>query len=74
MIIKVTENCLTQDENEKEFYALRVYEYETNKNTFKEAVIDLETNWNSDNVLSSEDEFEGDCLDSSVIKVEIIEQ
>lgn len=75
MIIEVTEKCLTVDNNDKEYYALRHYQYETSATSFLEAIIELETNFELDNIIekTSHDEFDGECLDSQVVKVEIVE-
>ena len=75
MIIKVTERCLVENEDGKEGYGLRTYYYESDMKTLEEARIDCEENFDSDRILpcTSNDDFEGCCLDSDVINVEIVE-
>lgn len=71
MILLVGEKCLTVTNDGTEYYALREYRYKTDEKTLLEAHKDLEENFDSDNVIWSEDYFSGKCLDSEIIKVEI---
>lgn len=74
--VKVTERCLVKDENGSECYALRHYVYMTKQNNLSDAIREIENNFNCDNILtdSCHDEFNGECLDSEVVKYEIYEE
>lgn len=76
LVVKVTEKCLTTDNNGKECYSLRYYKYQTTKHNFLDAINEIENNFDCDNILAntSNDEFEGECLDSTVIKYELVEE
>ena len=73
MLIKVTEKCLLDDKIEN--YGIRTYVYETTTNNFDDAVKEIEENFDCDNIIenTSNDNFEGECLDSEVIKYEVVE-
>lgn len=73
MILRVTEKCLTTNENDEEYYGLRCYDYETNKNNEKESILDLFQSFDTDNIIDSNDDFEGECLNSTIINIEIVE-
>lgn len=72
MILKITERCLTKDDNDNEYYGMRIYTYRSSKEDFLEAINDLETNFDSDNIIDSEDDFPNECLNSDVIRYEIV--
>lgn len=72
--LRVTEKCLLDTCYNEEKYGLRHYIYQTNQRSFLGAIEEMGEKWNIDNILSSEDEFEEPCLDSEVIKVEMVEE
>lgn len=75
MVIRVFEKCwIDEDLDGKKKYGLREYTYDSPSDTFARAVSDLENNFDSDNIIESNDYFEDDCLDSIVIRVEIAEE
>lgn len=64
MTIKVTELCLVESENFDETTGLRTVVYNSPKDTLLEAFSDYNENFDSDNIISSDDDFEGGCLDT----------
>lgn len=69
MIIKVTELC-EHDNGE----GIRVVYYEVeDANTLSKALQEYEENFNSNNIISSNDDFEEECNDSEIINVEKVE-
>lgn len=76
LLVKVTERCLVENENGLEHYALRHYVYMTKQNKLSDAIREIENNFNCDNILpnSCHDEFNGECLNSEVVKYEIYEE
>lgn len=68
MLLKVIEKCMLDDEK----MGLRVYHYESNKNNLNDAKIDLLQNFDSDYIIYSDDDFEGDCLDSEILEITIL--
>lgn len=76
LILKITEKCLTLNEHEEECFGLRHYLYQTNKNMVNESIVDFIKNFDSDNILdgSNQDEFDGECLDSEILKIEVLSE
>ena len=68
MLIKVIEKCLVLDDK-VENYDIRTYVYETTAHNFDDAVKEIEENFDCNNIIenTSNDNFEGECLDSEVI-------
>lgn len=82
MIIKVTELCwvdyikedIMEKENNEKLTATRTVIYESVQNTLLDAFQDYDKNFNINNVLQSNDDFDGQCLDTlKYIAVEEIE-
>ncbi|WP_346961324.1 hypothetical protein [Clostridium sp.] len=78
MIIKVTEKCWieSQEVDKQTPYdkiGIRTYTYESDGDDLKTAFNNMEDNFDSDKVIRSDDDFEEGCLDSIVIKVELVE-
>lgn len=71
MIIKVIELCEVEPYEDGKVEGLRTIIYESSKETLLEAHIDFEENFDSDNIIKSEDNFDGECLNSKVIGVSI---
>lgn len=70
MILEVTEKCMLEDGKT----GIRVYHYEANKSNFNDAKLDMLQNFDTDNIIYNDDNFEGECLDSEVIDIkELIE-
>ena len=80
LILKITERCevsyINEDtynyDKEKEYISLRNYLYESHKDNFEEAVVDFINNFDSNNIYNCHDEFDGECLNSEVIKIEMV--
>lgn len=79
MIIKVKELCWVDcineedEENEERLTAIRIVIYESKKDNLKDAFNDYcSDNFDSDNIIESEDKFDGGCLD--VIKYLSVEE
>ena len=64
MIIRIIEKCEVENEEGPNTTGLRIVDYECKGNTLFEAIGDYKKNYNTDNILSSKDYFEGACLDS----------
>lgn len=52
---------------------IRTYIYESEGNDLKTAFNNMDDNFDSDKIIKSDDDFEEGCLDSIVIKVELVE-
>lgn len=75
MLIKVSEKCLIGDNYYKgKKYGLRQYIYKSNKPSLSQCIRDIEQNFNSDNIVSSVDYFKKECLDSEIIRYELVEE
>lgn len=76
LILKITEKCLTLDENEKECFGLRRYLYQSDKKAIDDAIVDFVKNFELDNIIdnSSDDDFAGECLDSEILKIEVLSE
>lgn len=72
--LNVTEKCLLDTGNDEEKYGLRHYIYQTNQQGFLAAVEEMGEKWDINNILSGEDDFKEPCLNSMVIKVEMVEE
>lgn len=72
MIIKVVELCSVdyihegdENENNENLTAKRIVIYESSKDTLLEAFKDYDSdNFDTDNIIRSEDKFDGQCLDT----------
>lgn len=62
MLIEVKELCVVEI-NEEETTAIRTVVYESDKDNLLEAFNDYAENFDIDNVIICNDEFEGECLD-----------
>ena len=72
MIIEVKELCWVEyikeedmdEENSEKLTAVRTVIYQSKKETLLEAFKDYDSkNFDTDNIINSDDEFEGECLD-----------
>lgn len=78
--LRVTEICKVSYINEEDFdkdfdeelYAKRMYTYVTDSCNFENAISDFINNFDIDCVRDCNDEFDGECLDSKVIKIEVL--
>lgn len=70
MLLKVIEKCMLDDEK----MGLRVYHYKSNKNNLNDAKLDLLKNFDSDNIIYSDDDFEEDCLDSEILEITMLNE
>lgn len=71
MIIKVIEKCI-HDASKNKYTGTRVVYYEVKgAGNLLDALSSYEENFNSDNVVSSNDSFSSECLDSYVSSVAI---
>ena len=70
MLIRVIEKCLVKNLENKEEFAFRTYFYESDGLTLLEAIEDYTKNFDIDNVIDCHDDFEGECLESTVVKIE----
>lgn len=68
-ILKIIELCEVLDEKTtEETTGLRTIAYEISKSkSLVDAIIDYEDNFDSDRVIESFDDFEGECLDSTIV-------
>lgn len=75
MIVKIIERCRYENEEygNKFEYGVRVIEYETKAESIDEAIKEIETDFDFDNVINCWDSFDGECLDSEVLKYEVAE-
>lgn len=73
MTIEIIERCFFETEEGKEDCGLRKIIYEVEAETLQEAYNLYEDNFDSDNVLSSEDNFEEECLYSETVSVSLYE-
>lgn len=72
MLIEVAElchvDCIHEENAEKEeleyLTAIRTVLYQSPEDTLLEAFKDYDSNFNTDNIVSSNDEFDGGCLDT----------
>lgn len=76
MIIQITEECIHEDSVNSDDTALRIVEYlakdaDSLFSAFK--MYDGE-DFNSDNIIYCNDDFDGGCLDSKIVSVKIIEK
>lgn len=76
VILRITERCLVSDENEKECFGLRHYLYLSDTSDTDESIVDFIKNFDTDNIIanSSNDEFDGECLGSEIIKIEVLSE
>lgn len=73
MIFNIVEKCLTKNNNTgEEYFALRTYQYDSKSNNILEAKKEIDEYFDSSRILSNScnDEFDGECLNSEVIKIE----
>ena len=75
MLIKVTEKCFVLNDKGESFHGARTYVYESTASDFNKVVKEIEENFDCNNIIenTSNDNFEGECLDSEVIKCEVVE-
>lgn len=62
MLIEVKELCVVEI-NDEETTAIRTVVYESNEDNLLDAFKDYAENFDIDNVIICNDEFEGECLD-----------
>ena len=65
MKILIVESCLVEGEKKRR---LRKYCYKSKENNLFKAIMDLENNFDESSIVWSNDDFDGECLDSKVIK------
>ena len=74
MVIKVTELCISMSKSNigQEEVGTRYVIYETPRGvkTLKDALIEYEDKFDFQKVIETNDDFEGECLDSRIVKVE----
>lgn len=79
IILKVTEMCKVsyineynmEVEEEKDNYALRTYLYLTKSSNVTEAISECLNSFDIDNVFNCDDEFDGECLTSEILNIEV---
>jgi hypothetical protein len=73
MILLITERCWTNDfKFTKECYE-RTYEYVTATDDVVEALKNFIFEFDSDNVFNTNDIFGDECLNSEIVKIEVIQ-
>ena len=72
MIIRITEKCEVEELQEGE-NNIREIEYYSECETLEDGLADYVENFDIENIESSDDGFEGECLDSEIIKCEIMQ-
>lgn len=55
----------------KDLKAIRTVEYRTEKDTLIEALTDYINNWNCEDIINCNDDFDGACLDSVIISAKL---
>lgn len=80
IILKVTEICkvsyinednMEVEEEKDDNYALRTYSYLTNSSNATEAISECLNSFDIDNVFNCNDEFDGECLTSEILSIEV---
>lgn len=76
MLIKIIERCITEnyETDEVSSNGIRVVVYDSDKAFLSDALLDYDENFDSDRVVSANDNFEYGCLDSEVVRAEIIKE
>lgn len=72
MKIKVVENCYYTNDKGIRLEGLRVVEYYSKRDLFIDAILEYENDFCFENVIASEDYFDGECEWSENISFEII--
>lgn len=67
MVLEVFEKCDTEEGT-----GVRCVHYNTKEKGLLEALMDYNKNFDSDNILFSDDDFEGECLDSVVVEARFV--
>ena len=73
MILKVTEKCWTDDFRFTNEFYYREYEYVTATHEFVEALKCFLYEFDTDNVFNCNDLFDGECLGSEIVKIEVVQ-
>lgn len=73
MLLRVTELCRYNDEEKEQIFedGLRVMHYKTDANNFEESIKEL-IEFDFKKMLTTEDYFPGECLESKIIGVQVI--
>ena len=72
MILRITEKCWTEDFRFTNKYYERTYEYVTQTGEVIQALKEFLFDFETDHVFNCNDEFEGECLGSEIVKIEVI--
>lgn len=73
MILLITEKCWTDDFGFTGNFYERTYEYITATDNVIDALKNFVFEFDTDNVFNNNDMFEGECLGSEIIKIEVIQ-
>lgn len=73
MILLITEKCWTDDFRFTGNFYERTYEYVTVADSVVDALKNFVFEFNTDNVFNNNDMFEGECLGSEIVKIEVIQ-
>lgn len=73
MILLITEKCWTDDFKFTGNFYERTYEYITATDNVIDALKNFVFEFSTDNVFNNNDMFEGECLGSEIIKIEVIQ-
>lgn len=74
MLIKVVEMCEVTPYEDGIKKGKRTFIYESDKESLEEAIIDITESFDSDNIVWSNDEFDGECNSSEALSYEITEE
>ena len=72
MILLITEKCWTDDFRFTGNFYERTYEYITATDNVIEALKNFVFEFDINNVFNNNDMFEGECLGSEIVKIEVI--
>ena len=73
MILLITEKCWTDDFAFTGNFYERTYEYITATDNVIDALKNFVFEFDTDNVFNNNDMFEGECLGSEIVKIEVIQ-
>ena len=74
MILKITEKCWTEDFRFTNEFHYREYEYITATDDVVQAMKNFLFEFDTDSVFNCNDLFDGECLGSELVKIEVVQR